>query len=44
MCNNGTDQEKKLFKAVGSLVSRVYDHKEHVLTLCKLVLEPLAGM
>ena len=44
MCNNGTDQEKKLFKAVGSLVSSVSDHKEHVLTLCKLVLESLAAV
>ena len=44
MYNNGTDQDKKLFKAVGSLVLRVFDQKEHVLTLCKLVLEYLAAV
>ena len=33
---------KLLSKAVGNLVSCISDNKEHVLTLCKLVLEPLA--
>ena len=44
MYNNSKDQEKKLFKAVGSLVSCISDNKEHVLTLCKVVLEPLAAV